>query len=135
MESMAQKRLSGGRRRTLRKQGTPPGKRGRPKKASAEQIGRDLAQLFGVAIPRKLTWAQARLRDLERDLIWLGEPDCPDSQLARELRNPKTSALDLLQLMLLEGPGHFRKYGYVSERALRRDVASLQKKIWGRKKG
>jgi hypothetical protein len=106
------RRLSGGRRRTLHKQGAAPGKPGRPKGRANEYTPQLLADLY-------------------RDLAWLGEPQLSHSRLSRELANPKKAGLDLVQVLVK----HDRKYLHLyrcDERALRRHIAAIQKKIWRR---
>jgi hypothetical protein len=104
------KRLSGGRRRTLRKQGSPRGKLGRPRGQTARN--------------------QELLANIHRDLIWLGEPDRPHSKLSRDLLDPKASELDLLQVLLNHEPEYLHIYRMIGGRAFRRHVAAIQKKIW-----
>lgn len=74
------------------------------------------------------------LLNIERDLIWLGEPDLSHSKLSQDLLDPKASSLPLMQV-LLEEPKYLHFYNLIGERAFRRHVAAIQKKIWGPKQG
>jgi hypothetical protein len=105
------KRLSGGRRCTLRKWGKPPGKPGRPKGQSAR--------------------TQGLLANIYRDLAWLGDPHRHHSKLSRDLLwlTPQDEQLDLMKVLLQE-PKYLHVYNCIGERALRRHVAAVQKKIW-----
>jgi hypothetical protein len=62
---------------------------------------------------------QNRLSHLQRDLAWIGRPDLSDLAIARMLQKTREYAPN---------------YEGVSERTLRRDVAMVQRKIWGPKK-
>jgi len=104
------KSLSGGRRRTLRKQGKPPGKPGRPEGQSVR--------------------IQELLADMYRDLAWLGEPNRSHSKLSQDLLNPMGSDRPLMQVLLNHDRKYLHLYNRLGERAFRRHVAAIQKKIW-----
>lgn len=63
---------------------------------------------------------EERLFRLQKDLAWIGRPDLSDLALARKL---------------MKDPEYARAYKGISERALRRDIGTVQRKIWGSKKG
>jgi hypothetical protein len=105
------KRPSGGRRRTLRKQGLPPGRPGRPEGRAGQQT-------------------QELLANLRRDLAWLAEPHLSDSALSRDLLEPKESKLDLVQVLVKHEPKYLHFYNCIGDRAFRRHVAAVQEEIW-----
>jgi hypothetical protein len=132
---VSKKRISGGKRRTLARN-KAPSKLGRPPK------------------DEKLLW------NLQRDLAWIGKPNATDSAFIlrsggfdrlsshyykrakwdfSDLRLPTTTTLTASNLQLiwqLQNDEQFNNKYYkgIDQRTLRRRVAEVQCKIWGRKK-
>jgi hypothetical protein len=79
------------------------------------------------------TRVQERRLNIERDLIWLGEPDRSYLKLTQDLLNPNTSELAAMRALLNDDRKYLHTYNCISERSLRNDVAGIQKKIWGPK--
>jgi hypothetical protein len=59
-----------------------------------------------------------RRKQLQKHLAWIGRPDLSDLALAR---------------MLQKNPEYSDAYNGISERSLRREVAIVQRQIWGAK--
>jgi hypothetical protein len=121
-------KASGARRRALarliRQLGLGPrsGKRGRPQ-GTADRT-RD------------------RLSVLHKELAWIGVPDLPIADLIEILQgapaDPKRSddynlAVEILQQDDFACRDHYKNL-MIGERSLRRDVATIQRKIWGPKR-
>jgi hypothetical protein len=118
------RRPSGGKRRTLALK----------RRTLALKRRRCGQELFRLGRPKgPSSRVRERRLNIERDLIWFGEPDRSYLKLAQDLLNPEASELASMRVLVEHEPEYLHAYNCISERSLRKDVADIQKKIWGPK--